>query len=294
MQPQSDKFPTIHCSSPLGFLARVIQDNDTKSLSDITAIRDKARNANPVAEIISDDSCCALLAAAIAIDPGINIELIRSANSHANVFPNRHWGHDYADACSIVGNGPFTDVVLLPSLGMGGGEKYILGILHALEQQLPDFRCLVITGEPAEAHPWVEHLPGNSVFLDVFNAFPSISEHERDLLVLRLILAVTHPSSRLHLKSSFFALRWFGKFSGAIGSLLQTIFYYFSPSLVQFGDGSVEVGGDFDFLSTEIENLVWVMSDHQRLIHHDLDRFGVYPDKWHCLYAPCLVGQPLR
>ena len=176
---------------PLEFVARVIQVSDKKSLSDITAIRDKARNANPVAEIISDNSCCALLAAAIAIDPGINIELIRSANSHANVFPNRHWGHDYADACSIVGNGPFTDVVLLPSLGRGGGEKYILGILHALDQQLPDFRCLVITGEAAETHPWVERLPGNSIFLDVFNAFPSISEHERDLLVLRLILAVS-------------------------------------------------------------------------------------------------------
>ena len=276
--------------SPLGFLARVIQDRETESVSEITAIRDMARCANAVAEIISDGFCCALLAAAIAIDPGINIELIRGATYYVNVFPNRHWGHDYADACAIVGNGPFTDVVLLPSLGMGGGEKYILGMLHALGQQLPAFRCLVITGEPAEAHPWVEHLPDNSVFLDVFNAFPSISEHERDLLVLRLILAVTHPSTRLHLKSSFFALRWFGKFSGAIGSLLQTIFYRFSQSKVPFGNGLVEVGGAFDFLSTEIGSLVWVVSDHQRIVQQDLDRFGVYRDKWHCLYAPCSVG----
>jgi len=280
--------------SPLDFCERVRLDSKDRSPSDIEAIRSTARDFDPEAEIFSDASSRALLGSAVAIDPGIDIELVRGAAKFSNVWPNRHWGHDYADACAIVGDGPYTDIVLLPCLGKGDGEKYILEVLHALGQQLPDLRCLVIAGEAAEAHPWVEHLPDNAVFLDVFNAFPSISEHERDLLVLRLILAVTRPSTRLHLKASFFAQRWFGKFSSAVGTLLQTVFYQFSQPQVPFGGGLVEIGGVFNFISTEIGNLSWVVSDHQCIVQQNLDRLGVYGDKWHCLYAPCSVGPPAK
>ena len=280
--------------SPLDFCDRVRLDGKDGSPCDIEAIRNTARDFDPEAEIFSDASSRALLGSAIAIDPGIDFELVRGAAKFSNVWPNRHWGHDYADACAIVGDGPYTDIVLLPCLCKGDGEKYVLEILHALRESAPNFRCLVIAGEAAEAHPWVGHLPDNAVFLDVFNAFPSISEHERDLLVLRLILAVTRPSTRLHLKASFFAQRWFGKFSSAIGSLLQTAFYQFSQPQVPFGEGLVEIGGVFNFISTEIGNLSWVVSDHQRIVQQNLDRFGVYRDKWHCLYAPCSVGPPAK
>ena len=178
-----------------------------------------------------------MIAAAIDIDPGIHIELIRRGGKTSNIFPNRHWGHDYADACAIVGNGPFSDIVLLPNLGAGGAEKYILAVLHALAQSVADFRCLVISGHSAQVHPWVERLPDNAVFLDVFNAFPSISEEERDLLVLRLILAVRENSTRLHLKTCLFAQRWFGKFSSAVASLLTTIYYHFCEEQVSFRGG---------------------------------------------------------
>ena len=278
--------------SPLDFCERVRLDGKDGSPCDIEAIRNTARDFDPDAEIFSDASSCALLASAIAIDPGIDIGLVRGAAKFSNVWPNRHWGHDYADACAIVGDGPYTDIVLLPCLGKGDGEKYVLEILHALRESAPNFCCLVIAGEAAEAHPWVGHLPDNAVFLDVFNAFPSISEHERDLLVLRLILAVTRPSTRLHLKASLFAQRWFGKFSSAIGSLLQTAFYHFSQPQVPFGAGLVEHGGVFNFISTEIGNLDWIVSDNQRIVHQNLDRFGVFQEKWHCLYAPCSIGPP--
>jgi len=284
-----------HCPlfSPLDFCARVAQDIESNSSSHSEAIRIVARDVDPIVEINSDGYCCDLIAAAIDIDPGINIELIRRGGKTNNIFPNRHWGHDYADACAIVGNGPFSDIVLLPNLGAGGGEKYILAVLHALAQSMANFRCLVISGQTAKAHPWVERLPDNAVFLDVFNAFPSISEEERDLLVLRLILAVRGDSTRLHLKTCSFAQRWFGKFSSAVASLLTTIYYLFSEGQALLGGRPVEVGFSFDFLSREIDSLALVLSDHLRLIHQDLDRFGVYPEKWHCLYAPCLVRQPL-
>lgn len=287
--PHSDLF------APEAFSMHIAQEVADPSRKEREARRDAARSVNPVADVMNDGGCRNLMAAATRIDPGVNLYLIRNAeNAWTNVFPNQHWGYDYAQACAIVGGQKFSDVVLLPSLGAGGGEKYILDILHVLADEDSNFRCLVIAGEAAQGHAWLDRLPSNAIFLDVFNAFPWLGEHERDLLILRLVTAVVADSTRLHLKDSPFAKRWFGKFSGAIGHLMKPIYYRFSDERVLFEGSFIELGWSFNFLSTEIQNIAWVICDHKRLIDDDRCRVGVYGHKWHCLYALHIVGESVN
>lgn len=286
------QIPHAALFAPETFSMHVAQEESDPSRAERDTRRDAARSVNSVAEMMGDKVCRNMLVAANHIDPGVNISLISNAgNAWTNVFPNRHWGHDYAQACALVGGWKFSDVMLLPFLGAGGGEKYILDVLRALASGDPGFRCLVISGETAQGHVWLDRLPSNATFLDVFNAFPWLGEHERDLLVLRLVTAVVGEGARLHLKASPFAQRWFGKFSSAIGHLTRPIYYRFSDARVPFHGSLVESGWSFDFLSTEIPNITWVISDHERIVEDDRRRIGVHGHKWHCLYAAHVAGE---
>jgi len=247
--------------------------------------RDIARSSNPANEFMSDLECLETLIAAINIDPGINALKLSRAPSWTNIFPNHHWGHDFVTACSAVGSGPFTDIVLLPFLKRGGGEKYILDVLKILSAITPGFRCLVITNEPANYHEWATNLPEHSIFLDVYNAYPHLEEADRDLLIFRLVLAVGQQNTRLHLKPSSFANRWFAKFSASVGKIFRAVYYRFSEERMFLNGWAIEMGWSFDFVSTEIKQISLVISDHNRIVRSDIERFGVYTDKWQCLYA---------
>ncbi len=280
---------------PAAFAERVAREEAQVPAPVRAERRAEARARNPVREVLDDAVCQDLIAAANRIDTAVNVVLIEWAGKGGNVFPDDHWGHDLAKACALVGDGRYTDVVLLPYLGAGGAEKYLLDVLDALAAEDPDFRCLVISGEGTRDHPWLSRLPNNSVFLDVFNAFPWCDEQDRDLLVLRLVMAVRGRNLRLHLKDSTFGLRWFSKFSAAVSTRFATVYYRFCGTRIPFGRGHVELGLGFDFISNEIDNLRWLVSDHERIVQEDRDRLGVDGEKWHCLYAAHTVAPlPVR
>lgn len=272
--------------SPETFSRRVNLEEIALRQNVLDAHRDAARTVDPKEEILGDEVCRRLLVSANLIDPGVNVdEIRRTEKGWTNVFPNRHWGHDYAEACYLVGSSPITDIVLLPNLNAGGAEKYILDILQAIATQQPEFRCLVVAGEAARNHAWINRLPANCVFFDIFNSFPWNGEDERDNLLLRLILAVRMEHSRLHLKDGPFAKRWFGKFSNVIAGMFNIIYYRFGDQRIAFWPDSVDLGCSFDFVSSEIQSLSTIVCDHQRIIDVDHERFGVYADKWQCLYS---------
>jgi glycosyltransferase involved in cell wall biosynthesis len=249
------------------------------------AVREKARHCAPIQELLADPVCMEVTYAAIRIDPCINLRLIEdSGHSWTNVFPDRHWGHDYVQACTCVGSGTFSDVVLLPLENAGGGERFILDVLHSLASETESFRCLVISGEAAGGHEWVDRLPSNSVFLDAFNLFPNLEANDRDKLVLRLVLAVGIKSARLHLKSNAFAVRWFGKFSPCLDSF-SPIYYRFPDENIWRNGSRVTLGRAFQFISDEIDRLAMLITDHHKIITHDVSILGVDAEKWHCIYA---------
>ena len=263
-------------------------------LLDDSSILDGKKNArldHPKEKLLADIACMELIYAAIQIDPGIDLRKIINGGNWSNIFPDQHWGHDYITACSIVGNDAFTDIVLLPWLNAGGGERFILDVLHSLAAETKNFRCLVIFGELASQHEWVDRLPAGSVFLDTVNLFPALDDNERDQLVLRLILATSVRTARLHLKSSSFALRWFSRFSACIRSL-SSIYYRFCDEVVLLNGAQVTLGQGFGFLSDEIANLATVITDHQKIIDHDVEKLGICSEKWQCVYAAVTTIEP--
>jgi glycosyltransferase involved in cell wall biosynthesis len=232
---------------------------------------------------MEDASAMSLVAAAAGIDPAASHFLAAPCPGWTNVFADQHVGHAFADAARVLGPARFTDVVLLPSLGAGGGERYIIDVLHSLSQLQPEFRALVLAGEPSESHAWLHRLPAASTFLDIANSFPDLEEGERDLLVLRLVLA-SAPNARLHIKSSAFGERFARKYLSCLEGL-EPIYYRFSDAVLRLNGADFLMGWGFDFVSSHLPQLRYVISDHQRIIDLDRARIGVSAEKWHCLYA---------
>ena len=119
-------------------------ENSQRTGDEWLAGRARARQNNPIQELLADPVCMELTYAAIRIDPCINLRLIEECGTWwTNVFPDHHWGHDYVTACSLVGAGTFSDIVLLPRLNAGEEESFILDVLHSLAEEsqvfsLPD------------------------------------------------------------------------------------------------------------------------------------------------------------
>ena len=145
---------------------------------------------------------------AAALDPEVDPLRVEASVSYFPIpWEARHWGFQLETLYKLIGNGPFGDVLLFPWLKPGGGEKYILQTVHELHVARPEKRILVLTGESARRHEWSTNLPDGSAFVDVFNAFPALSESDRDALVVRALLAVAEQDAFLHLKASPFAHR---------------------------------------------------------------------------------------
>lgn len=271
---------------PKIFAARVAQEETGSSRIEREARRQSTASINYRDELINDPDCWAMVVNAIKVDPGINLHMLRTTKyGGANIFPSHHWGHDYAQVCDLVTGKKFTDIVLLPYLGAGGGEKYILEIIDVLASQDPKYRGLVVTGEAIDHHTWINRLPQGTTFLDLFNSFPWLDNNDRDLLLLRLITAMG-KGARLHLKTSFFSHRWFERFANVIATQTRPIYYRFCDERVVFNNQFIEIGSSFEFVSNDVLRISKIVSDHQRIVDEDRNSIGAFQEKWHCLYAP--------
>lgn len=277
-----------HCTlfEPEHFLYTVTSERAIRNDVAFLQCRTAARNSMPLDEMLKDVTCMELLAAAVKIDPGIySDEMMLGNNFGVNLPPDKHWGQKFFDVCQQVGTEKFTDIVLLPWLSAGGAERYILDVLTTLQDLEPAANFLVITGEPHINHNWLHKLPDHSVFFDLYNSYPSLTEDELDQLALRTILAYsTSCGTRLHLKASGFANRIYKKFSHCLGEFC-TIYYRFSdPRRVRDGD-AFELGYSFDFISNHLTQLWLLITDHEKIAVDDRRRFGIHQQKWCNLYA---------
>jgi len=255
--------------------------------------RAEARTCMPRDELLGDATCMELVAAAVQIDPGINLHMIERGGNGTNVFPDQHWGHSFFDVCRLVRSEKFTDVFLLPWLIAGGADRFILDVMTSLQDLEASANFLVISGESVAKyakHTWLHKLPKQSVFLDLYNFFPSLSEDERDLLALRTILACGE-GVRLHLKQSGFVTRIINKFSHCLGAF-KAIFYRFSDQRYVHDGEVFALGWGFDFISNHLPQFELIVTDHERIAISDRRRFGLEQQKWQCLYAKHASKQP--
>ena len=277
---------------PNHFVRTVEVERLARNEVDFLRRRADARASLPRDELLGDATCMKLVAAAVQIDPGINLNMIERGGNWINVFPDQHWGHSFFDVCRLVGTEKFTDIVLLPGLSEGGGERFILDVMTSLHELEASVNFLVISGESHAKHTWLHKLPNQAVFLDLYNSFPRLTEDERDQITLRTILSCAcGDGTRLHLKPSWFAHRLFNKFSHCLGAL-KTIYYRFCDWRYVLGGEIFEVGSGFDIISTQLPQFWLLVTDHERIAITDRRRFGLEQRKWQCLYAKFLSKPP--
>ena len=197
----------------------------------------------------------------------------------------------YRELCELVEDRTYTDVVLLPWLVAGGGEKYLINLLGALAALDARVRCLVVVAEAGGEGSWRDRFPPGTTFVDLPAIAAGLTDEDRRLVLLRLLLAVA-PNARLHLKAGPFAHAFFERFRDCLVGL-RTYYYRFSVPHVEAAGRVFPLGSEFEFVSSNLDRLAGVISDNRAVIDHAQRRFGIPIGNWHCIYSLVeAVGSP--
>lgn len=222
---------------------------------------------------------------ACRLDPEVDPIQIEKAETYSPVpWHGDHWGYRLADAFKLAAATEFTDVVLLPWLIAGGAEKYILQILHEIAEADPKSKFLVLCGEPAPSHPWANKLPKNSVLIDIYNAFPTLNDQDRDKMTARLLLAIARPQARLHIKTSIFSHRLLDSFGSVLLQHFKGIYYRFSDGRYVWQEQPFTSPHTVKFLRSHLLSITTVVSDCRAIADKDINRIGLAEDKYQTIY----------
>lgn len=250
-------------------------------------MRQRTLSANYARDIIDSPILRTELLEANKLDPEVDLTRIETSVSYSPIpWHADHWGFRLAEAFQLTGPGPYTDVVLLPWLNAGGAEKYILHILQELDHVDPKAHILVLCGEPAQQHLWADRLPVRSRLLDVYNTFPTLSDQDRDRMTVRLLLAVSAPHARLHIKSSVFSHRLIDAYGSILLDHFLAIYYRFSDVRFYWKGAHLAAPYTVKFLRRHQSALHWVICDCECIARQDRDRIGEVPDRYQVIRAP--------
>ena len=203
--------------------------------------------------------------------------------------PN-HWGFHLERWYELLGNTQFSDVVLLPWLKPGGGEKYILNILNQLQTSDNSRKILVVSGEPAQQHEWINRLPLGSVFLDLYNSFPMLDEQSRMAMLMRSLLAVSSQGACLHLKTSIFAHRMIERYGGVLAEHFCIIYYRFSDAVAWWRGELLQQNTTIQFLRSHMDILAMVICDCKAIAKRDAQTLAAASvDKYQITYTKCAM-----
>lgn len=247
-------------------------------------------DVSPLRTLLDDEVCLETIWAAAHVDPAIDLTAIQRGGQYANICNPREPARVYRELCGLVSGRAYTDVVLLPWLTAGGGEKYMIGVVRALAALDPSVRCLVVVAEDSGTHRWLEHFPPGTTFIDLPAIASALAPEDRRLVLLRLLLACA-PRARLHLKACAFGQAFFERFRDCLGGL-RAYYYRFSEPLVPLAGRLYPLGAEFEFVSSNLDRLAGVVTDNHEVIARARHRFGLPLENWHCIYSPCDARPP--
>lgn len=231
---------------------------------------------NPVARITT--------LSANSIDSAIHFSKYEIQSYYSNKHANGIGGLAYYNALESLSHNNYTDILLLPFMIYGGGEKYILHILNSIYEQFPDTKLLVISGEYCDEHKLLEKLPPMSDFVDL-HSLSGGYDAIIDNVTIRLIEAVA-CNARIHIKPSRFTHRFINNHINLLNNN-KKIYYRFCDEHFIFEDEIWRHGGAFNFLSDNIDKIDVIISDHKNLIENDKTKFSVFEDKFKTIYIDC-------
>ncbi len=243
-------------------------------------------------ELFASEKLKGYVSDAAELDPEVEPLCIEAASSYCPIpWDSAHWGFQLEKLYRLVGVQPFDTVVLLPWLKPGGAEKYILQILHELKAAGAAGRVLVLSGESANRHEWTNRLPEGTVFVDVFNGFPTLSTADRDAMVVRLLLAISAPEARLHIKSSAFSHRLMDGYGSVLSSHFKIVYYRFSDGNYYWNGGRLNISSGVKFLRRHLGGINLLVSDCNVIAERDHACVGIHTKKYQTIYAQCATRQ---
>ncbi|MCW2284702.1 glycosyltransferase involved in cell wall biosynthesis [Rhodoblastus acidophilus] len=226
--------------------------------------------------------CRELTKAAAELEPAIDPLEIPNLYSFSNLSCGRQAGVVYESICQLVGGDTFDEILLVPFLSSGGGEKYVLHVVTALLEQNDHARLLIISGEPFTAHAWLDRLPPSVVFLDLFAIGAHLDARQRQNLTLRTIQSCG-PGARIHVKSCPFALDFLRRFASVLDEH-EIIFYRFCDGYGLFYGSWVRSGYEVDFLSECGQYFHKIVTDNDTVKRGDLRLLPHLAEKYKRLY----------
>lgn len=245
-------------------------------------------HADNTQSFMQSEKLVGYLLAAARLEPEIEPHRVESAHSYCPLPWNpRHWGMRLESLYRMLGAGRFTDVVLLPWLKPGGAEKYVLHLLEEIVRQQSDSRLLVIAGEAANRHEWMDRLPASSVFIDIYNAFPLLDDTERDAMLMRAMLAVTTNGARLHIKSSVFAHRLLDAYGAVLASRFRPVYYRFCDDTCHWQGESLRSPWGVKVMRRHLPGFWKVVSDCVATVAGDQQVLGALQSKYETIYTRC-------
>lgn len=230
---------------------------------------------------LSDPLLVEMMLAAAQIDPGVDPCRIHHVHAFSNASVSRRPGIVWREICLRLGQGKFDEVVLVPFLSPGGGEKYVLSVVSSLLKQAGERRLLIVSGQAPHAHAGLENLPNGAVFLDLYADHPDLGDDLREMLTLRIIQTFG-PSARIHIKTCPYALRFLRRFAPSLEN--EIVYYRFCDThLPQFGEW-VPLGDEFDFLSEYGQYFRHIICDNDAIRSRDCARLDRLAERYVTLY----------
>lgn len=248
--------------------------------------RKELHNRDFAKEIVSCRLMTEEIVNACIIEPEIDPCLISKTSSYCPIpWDQEHWGFELAAIYKLIADDGFTDIVLIPWLRPGGGEKYILQILHELQQQGLAAKILVIAGQQSEAHEWLDKLPRGAIFIDAYNSFPKLDNKQLIELIARCILSLSAPQARLHLKASEFAHSIMNRFGPALSQNMKPVYYRFCDDTLTFEGKRLHGSWMLRHLREQLRNISVIISDCMYTYKRDVQILGINKTKHHVVYA---------
>lgn len=234
-------------------------------------------------EFNSNNHCMELFGAANQIDSAIDPGVLDRVETFSNIDGYLQPGAAYYRIATLIGRERFTDIVLLPFLTTGGADKYILDVMAGICRIDPSRRFLIVAGERFEKHSWLDRLPTNALFIDLYRACEGCPDGTIELLALRLI-QVMGRKCHIYTKSSVFAANFFRKFHHVI-DVGAVIYFRFSDPVTYHRGRQALRGFNFDFISEYADMLTHIITDNTRIADYDRARLDTLSDKISTLYA---------
>lgn len=234
-----------------------------------------------------------MLYLAANIDPSIDPLMLQQLHAFSNLGGSRSAGHFWRLICERLQHKRYDEVVFMPFMSAGGGEKYILNILSELHDS-PNKPCiLIVSGEDYQSHHGIEKLPERIDFIDINRLCKEAycDPSRIDEIALRIVQTFA-PQARLHLKVSQFALRFLDKFGALLGN--SFIYYRFCDSHNFVNGRWIRSGWEFKEI---VKNGAYVdrfICDNYSILEFDTTRIDHLKDRYHVIYnsaEPSLFGR---